>query len=210
MGIIIEAIKNRGTCDILRNVSRLLSTQVLTLLVALAGRKGEKDVQQRSGTAAEKHLKALHLEGSVDRFILLCGQMQEAFWSHSICGSMANISMLKGCLLTCRSVQTFRRCFERRRCIGERLGGLGSAVPLYCAKPNNKLMDQVPGFHVLEQMLGHCPKSLPSGLGGLDYAEELRCLKFGGFNKYSSRVQWSMFVFMNVWISPWHDISSQC
>jgi len=65
MGIIIEAIKNRGTCGILRNVSRLLSTQVLTLLVALTGRSGEKDVQQHSNTAAERCLKALHLEGAV-------------------------------------------------------------------------------------------------------------------------------------------------
>lgn len=80
MGIIIEAIKSRGTCDFLRNVSRLLSIQVLTLLVALAERIREKDVQQRSNTAAERHLKALHLEGAVDRFILHCGQMREASW----------------------------------------------------------------------------------------------------------------------------------
>lgn len=80
MGIIIEVIKNRGTCDILRNVSRLLSTQALTLLAALAGRSREKDVQQRSNTAAERRLKALHVEGAVDRFILHCGQMQEASW----------------------------------------------------------------------------------------------------------------------------------
>lgn len=45
MGIIIEDIKSRGTCDFLRNVSRLLSTQVLTPLVALAGIRREKDVQ---------------------------------------------------------------------------------------------------------------------------------------------------------------------
>lgn len=41
-GIIIEAIKNRGTYDILRNVPRLLSTQVLTLLAALSGRSKGK------------------------------------------------------------------------------------------------------------------------------------------------------------------------
>lgn len=173
-------------------------------------KKGGKDVQQHSDPAAERHLKALHLERAVDRFILHCGQMQEASWFHSICRLMANISMLEGCLLACRTVQTIRRCFEGRWCIGEGPGGWGSVVPLYCAKPNGKPMDQAPGFHVLEQMLEHWPKSLPSGLGGLDYAEELRCLKFGGFNKDSSRVQWSLFMFMNLWISPWHDISSQC
>lgn len=74
MAVIIEAIKNSGTCDILRNVSRLLSTQVLTLLVALAGRSSEKGVQQHSNTAAERCLKVLYLEKS-------CGQVYSALWS---------------------------------------------------------------------------------------------------------------------------------
>lgn len=72
MGIIIEAIKNRGTYDILRNVSRLLSTRVLTLLVALSGRSKEKGGQQCSDTASEKLLEALHMEGAVDTFVLHC------------------------------------------------------------------------------------------------------------------------------------------
>lgn len=212
MAIIIEAIKNSGTCDILRNVSRLLSTQVLTLLVALTGRSREKNVQQHSNTAAERRLKVLHLEKKLWTglfcIVVRC-KKPPGSGSHSVCGLMANVSMLEACPLTCRSVQTFRRRFEGRWCIGEGLCGRGPPVPLYWVKPNGKLMGQAPGFHVLEQTWEHWPKPLPSGLGELDHGEELRCLKFGGFNKDSSRVQQNMFMFMKLRISPWHDLSSQ-